>query len=109
MSAPESTEHDDIIMNFSEMYLEMQLIDRRPTVDEAFGKNCTLCPQSRDPQMIDIVKAINETNKTSTQSKRGSFFIHASPGVGKTFLLSQLYRYMPYCRIFIIGCVIYER
>jgi hypothetical protein len=74
ISAPQSTEHDDIIMNFSKMYLEMQLIDRRPTVDEAFGKNCTLCPQSRDPQMIDIVKAINETNKTSTQSKRGSFF-----------------------------------
>jgi len=76
------------------------VIQRRPTVDEAFGENNLLPPQGRDLQMDAILKEIRSTtpasNRSNIKSKCGSIFFHASPGVGKTFLLSQLFRLSEY-------------
>lgn len=87
-----ATELDDVTATFSDLDIDgIHLIQRRPTVREAFGDFCHLKPQSRDSQIEAILKTIEDTDIESILNKRGSRFFHASPGVGKTFLLSQLY------------------
>jgi hypothetical protein len=85
------TELDDVIVSMSKLQFGIHLITRRPTIVEAFGENCILLPQSRDTQINEILRSIRKLDGKSIKSKCGSLFFHASPGVGKTFLLSQLY------------------
>ena len=87
-----TTELDEVTATFLDMDIDgIHLIQRRPTAREAFGDFGQLSPQSRDSQIEAIMKTIKDTDMETILNKRGSRFFHASPGMGKTFLLSQLY------------------
>mmetsp|Transcript_19081 Transcript_19081/g.27479 ORF Transcript_19081/g.27479 Transcript_19081/m.27479 type:complete len:641 (+) Transcript_19081:87-2009(+) len=73
------------------MNFNLHEIQRRPTAEEALGENFRLIPQSRDTQIHKILTTITLIGASSVESKRESLFVHASPGMGKTFLLTHLY------------------
>jgi len=65
--------------------------ERRPTPEEAFGEISSWNCRGRDQQLDKILEIIIPT-ELGEQSKRDTYYFQASPGVGKTFLLSQLYK-----------------
>jgi hypothetical protein len=79
--------------NFStstEPFPNIPLSNHRPSVEEAFGPRNGKSPYlGREEQMGAILKTIESS--MVREERNPVYFLHASPGVGKTRLLTELY------------------
>lgn len=67
--------------------------DELPTLEEAFGSYTELPRRGRD----EVIKAAWSWLLTDVPPsiKRRALYVHASPGIGKTFVLREIYKKLP--------------